>query len=425
MKRPFFYRKQVRFLSYSILAFVLAFWLTLLVNLFLFLVILLKYREYRIEYIKGDAIMEELTLTDRGYELSEDMGRRLDERKQWAMLLDGTGKMVWSYGKPKEIKESYTLSDIARMSRWYLEDYPVYLRAFEDQVMVIGLPRKTMWKYNLQFPISWINYMKRVWFWVLLFDFVWILVLAVIFTRRWSRSREKARIEWIAGISHDIRTPLSVVLGYADALFSGDLKEEQRQQAVVIRHQSLVMKELVEDLNLTSELEYSMQALRREPVCPAVVLREVAAAFLNDAREGELEVEMDIDRQAEGIWVSADRRLLVRALRNLFQNSLRHSGQKATQIRLSLCRERHFCRILFSDNGIGYSREMLRRLNVKKRQRPTQNIHGLGIVCKIIQAHGGKAVFGNCPGGGGFCEIRLWLARTPKSDRRGKTAAGA
>ena len=63
------------------------------------------------------------------------------------------------------------------------------------------------------------------------------------------------------------------MLGYADALFSGDLKEEQRQQAVVIRHQSLVMKELVEDLNLTSELEYSMQALRREPVCPAVVLR--------------------------------------------------------------------------------------------------------------------------------------------------------
>ena len=48
MKRPFFYRKQVRFLSYSILAFVLAFWLTLLVNLFLFLLILLKYREYRI-----------------------------------------------------------------------------------------------------------------------------------------------------------------------------------------------------------------------------------------------------------------------------------------------------------------------------------------------------------------------------------------
>lgn len=101
MKRPFFYRKQVRFLSYSILAFVLAFWLTLLVNLFLFLLILLKYREYRIEYIKGDAIMEELTLTDRGYELSEDMGRRLDERKQWAMLLDGTGKWSGPMGSRK------------------------------------------------------------------------------------------------------------------------------------------------------------------------------------------------------------------------------------------------------------------------------------------------------------------------------------
>lgn len=55
--------------------------------------------------------------------------------------------------------------------------------------------------------------------------------------------REQARIEWIAGISHDIRTPLAVVMGYSDTLeHSEGLPEEIRQQAAVIRHQSVVMK---------------------------------------------------------------------------------------------------------------------------------------------------------------------------------------
>lgn len=412
MKKPIFNKKPARILTYSILAFVLAFWLTVAVNLILFLTMAFQYREHRTEYITGGSIMEELTLTESGYELSGNMGRRLDENNQWAMLLDGKGEVVWSYAKPVELKESYTLSDMARMSKWYLEDYPVYLRVWEDQIMVVGLPKGSMWKYTMEFPLSWMEYLKRVWYWILLFDFVWILLLAVSVTRRWSRGREEARIEWIAGISHDIRTPLAIVLGYADALWSSELGEEHRQQAAVIRHQSLVMKELIEDLNLTSELEYSMQALRKEPVCPAAVLREVAAAFLNDAGEGELEVEMDIHRQAEGSTVMADRRLLVRALRNLFQNSLRHSGQETARIRLSLCTKRRFCRILFSDNGVGYSQEMLRKLNSPKKQPPSQNIHGLGIVRKIVLAHGGRISFGNSPEGGSFCEIKFRLTKS-------------
>ncbi len=400
---------KLRILSYSVFTFAMIAWMTLTANLIIFFIIALHYQQYRPAYITGEEVMEELTQNEQGYVLSDRMQWQLEEKGQWAMLLDGEGKVIWSYAKPAELKDSYSMSDIARMSRWYLKDYPVYLRVYDDRIVVVGTPKLSMWKYNVSFPISWIEYYKHIWYWLLLFDFLWILVLAVIFTRRWSKSREAARIEWIAGISHDIRTPLAVALGYADTLVDGSLlPEEERQQAAVIRHQCLVMKELIEDLNLTSELESSMQALRKERFHPAAMLREVAAGFLDDAEEGTLEIEMDIDRQAEETVLFADRKLLVRALRNLFHNSLRHSEQAGVAtVRISLQEEKRFCRIVFSDNGIGYSEEMLCRLNGRRRKQPVQNIRGLGIVCKIVQAHGGKITFGNGEAGGSYCEMRL------------------
>lgn len=415
MKIPKFHSKPIRLrrLLYSIFTFVMTAWLTIFVNLVLLILLLLQYQQDFPAYIDGEEIIEELTLTDHGYELSDTMQRHLTAYDQWAMLLDGTGKVVWSYAKPAELKDVYSLTDVARMCRWYLEGYPVYLRLWDDRIMVSGIPKNAMWKYNIQMPVPWINYVKKIWYWLLLFDFLWILVLAAFFTRRWSKGRERARIEWIAGISHDIRTPLSVVLGYAAALEeSGSLGEDERQQAAAIKHQSLIMKELIEDLNLTSELEYSMQALRKEPVCPAAMLREVAAAFLDDTGEGRLEIEMDLDGKAEEIVLMADRKLLVRALRNLFQNSLRHSKQEEeTVIRLGIRTEKYVCRILFSDNGTGYPEETLRQLNGKKRKQPPQNIRGLGIVCKIVRAHGGKILFGNGEEGGSFCEMRFVIRR--------------
>lgn len=400
---------EMRKVSYYAIALALMIGLTLIVNLAIFLLIAFRCHQELPLYAKGEDIMEELAFTDTGYELSKDMQTKLTEMNQWAMLLDENGNAVWSFRKPEEIKESYSRSDIARMSRWYLEDYPVYLRVWDDKIMLVGIRKHSMWKYNIEFPISWIDYMKKVWFWIVLFDFALILILAFSLAKRWTKNREQARIEWVAGISHDIRTPLSMVMGYSDTLQkSENLTEEERRQMAVIRHQSMVMKELVEDLNLTSRLEYSMQALRVEKVRPAAVLREAAAEFLSDADEEKTEIEIEISEQAEGLWIQADRKLLVRVLRNLFHNSIQHGKQQETTIiSLHMRKERGWCCISFSDNGVGYSKEDLHQLQRQKKERPEQKIRGLGIVRKIVFAHGGKIHFDNNERGGCFCEIRL------------------
>ena len=74
------------------------------------------------------------------------------------------------------------------------------------------------------------------------------------------RKKDEARANWIAGISHDIRTPLSVILGYAGELQDDPaLPPQEQEQAAVICRQGIRLRDLVSDLNLVSRLEYDMQ----------------------------------------------------------------------------------------------------------------------------------------------------------------------
>ena len=284
--------------------------LTTVLNIFFLLAAGAVYVNTDASYIQGGDVMKALTFTKNGYVLSEEMQEEFERQDQWAMLLNEDGRVVWSIRRPEELETEYSRSEIARMTRWYLKGYPVHLRVWDDRIMIVGMQKDVMWKYDVEFTLSWIDFVKRVFLAFLLTNFIWIVVLAFAFTKRFMKNREQARIEWIAGISHDIRTPLSMVMGYADTLeHNEELAEEARQQAAVIRNQSMVMKELISDLNLTSQLEHSMQALRKERVCLAEIVRGVAASFLNDSAYRTLEIEVEIDEAGESMSVNADRKL--------------------------------------------------------------------------------------------------------------------
>ncbi|UQT50251.1 hypothetical protein M5E87_12360 [Flavonifractor plautii] len=87
--------------------------------------------------------------------------------------------------------------------------------------------------------------------------------------RREQQERDFARSDWINGISHDIRTPLSMVMGYAGQLEADPvLLPRRRAQAAIIRRQSQTIRDLINDLNLTMRLDYAMQPLRRGASTP-------------------------------------------------------------------------------------------------------------------------------------------------------------
>lgn len=322
-------------------------------------------------------VADDLVQTDRGYVLGESGQAVLRENGcAFLLLLDGNGHTVYSWQKPEEIPDSFSAGDIGAFSKWYLKDYPVGVwRCGEEGLLVFGYPKDSLVRYNPTWKTdelySMLGYIQVF----ILFNAGLVLMLALLFGYRFYRSlkpvgegidalaegrsvclrergmtqylrekinqtsrllekqkkelarRDTARTEWIAGVSHDIRTPLSLIVGYADEMATDErLNAETRQKAVMIRSQSFTIKKLIEDLNLTSKLTYHMQPLRRENYVPAVWLRQTAALMLNGGEiPEEYDVEMDVDPELERLFMNGDVQLLTRALQNLLGNSVRHN----------------------------------------------------------------------------------------------------
>ncbi|MCL6632745.1 MAG: HAMP domain-containing histidine kinase, partial [Alicyclobacillus herbarius] len=102
---------------------------------------------------------------------------------------------------------------------------------------------------------------------------------------------EKTREEWITGITHDLRTPLASVKGYADLFASPDYKwteSEIRQFGQVISDKAAYMDDLIEDLGLTFRLRNQALPLRRKPENVVEIIRNVVIDFVNQAQsEGQ------------------------------------------------------------------------------------------------------------------------------------------
>ena len=67
----------------------------------------------------------------------------------WAMVLDDTGNIRWSYALPDALNHAYTTGEVAGFARWYLDDYPVFCWAEDYGLFVIGLARGSLWKCSI------------------------------------------------------------------------------------------------------------------------------------------------------------------------------------------------------------------------------------------------------------------------------------
>ena len=175
--------------------------------------------------------------------------------------------------------------------------------------------------------------------------------------------RDLARTEWIAGVSHDIRTPLALIVGYTDRLSkSPNLNQEEKALADAVCRQSLVIRQLITDLNLTSKLAYEAQPLNKKECSPA---------------------------DMEKVRIFADSGLLKRALRNLIGNSVRHNpGGCQVMVRLYEKNEKIY--IFVKDTGKGVP-----ELVVQNMDNQTDKVHimGLRLARQIVRAHGGELIF--------------------------------
>ncbi|MCQ1528293.1 sensor histidine kinase [Lutispora saccharofermentans] len=401
-------------------------------------------------------LADSLTKSDSVYTLSESLKNKIKKQNQWAMLLSDDGNVSWSENLPSDVPLKYSVSDVAGFTRWYLNGYPVYVWRHPDGLFVLGNKKGSVWKHDIEMPQK---VMDNTLVWVpavLILNGAAAILLALLFGMRLFRSlkplargiedmaekrtvelstngllgdlaaginktsaqlakqeaalnkRDNARTTWIAGVSHDIRTPLSLIMGYASQLENDpELPQSKREQAGIIRRQSQRIKTLINDLNLASKLEYDMQPLRQDSVALAPLLRIIAADFLNSGLSGSYSINVAMDESVQNVLVTGDEELLRRAVSNLITNSIRHNP-KGCDIKVTPEKGFGNCSLSVSDNGVGFTHEMLNNLNYPKSSVELKN-HGLGltIVRQIIKAHGGTTEFRNLPEGG--CTIVLCL----------------
>ena len=381
--------------------------------------------------------------------ISEERLQELNRNQIWAMLLDASGHCIWEASLPEEIPTQYTIQDVAVFSKGYLQDYPVFVRNTDNGLLVLGYPKDSFMKLTGNyFPIRAIRIFPLFITGILAIDIVLLFLVYYLSKRKISKNTEpimasiktlstgkpvdlsirgelseiadsvnqasqvlsrqnQARANWISGVSHDIRTPLSMIMGYAQRI-AGDhgASENIQQEAEIIRAQSAKIKDLVQDLNLVSQLEYEMQPLHKEPVRLSKLLRSYAADLLNAGIPEEYSVEMKISKGAETAAIECDVRLISRAISNLVQNSINHNPQGCTICLRLDCSDASIS-LVIADNGVGLSAEKLRELEEKPHYMESTDErldlrHGLGLllVRKIVEAHGGGMKIESAPQSG-------------------------
>ncbi|MCI8824182.1 MAG: HAMP domain-containing histidine kinase [Lachnospiraceae bacterium] len=376
---------------------------------------------------------------------AEGLSGLLEENHAWAMILDDAGTVIFQRGLPEELPRRYTTTDVAKFSRWYLGDYPVYVREHPQGLLVVGGEKGSRAKYYFSVNES---YVRKLFVGLAAVFSINIIVVVLLIwknTRHIEKAvtpilrgietvssgqpvslpekgelaeinrqlnkagafiakKDTARAEWISGISHDVRTPLSVMLGFAGQLEDDrTLPASAREQAACIRKQGERLRSLISDLNLTSRLEYSMQPLRMKKVYLVELARQVVCEFLNGGLEERYGIAFCADQESESLPILGDEALLKRALGNLIQNSIVHNPQ-GCQISVSiLCKEAGIT-VEVADDGAGVSAEKLKELTADHRRLESTDEklnlrHGLGVllVRQIVEAHKGTMIMESEP----------------------------
>lgn len=433
-----------RIISRYLVTAILMLLLTLFLNVFLYIVCGFQIiRSTNRTTSRVRVVADALEVSEGRVSLSGNGFDYLNEHYVWAMLLGDDGRILWKWKLPPQLDHTYTACQIAAFSKWYLDDYPVTERITDYGLLVVAQERYSIWKHNVSDSVKVIEFIAHMIPVTLFFNLLFVLLTVFVFGLRFYRSlkilgngiqelseqkpvrlpekgmtellarqlnrtsdllirqkerldqRDDARASWIRGVSHDIRTPLSLIMGYAAHLKEDpSLPERQQRLAERIEQQSLKIKRLIEDLNLTSRLEYEMQPLRAAQLKPAGLLRTIVSDFYNQGLSRAHIINLYMDPDVEQITLSGDAALLTRSFSNLIGNSIRHNPKGCTVSVTAELKDGGAVCFQVSDDGCGIPETVIQALtDAPGHTKKAPHIMGLRIACQIFRAHGWQVDF--------------------------------
>lgn len=395
---------------------------------------------------------QEIVLSETGMDITGQGKDTLERNQAWIQILDENGNQVYGFRVPPEAKTNYTPMDIVQTYKYMEKELMStvfigekkgngkrysYLIGFQDPYLERNILTYDIRKVGRFLQIGIVT--------VLCVDGFIALCIAYLFSKRLTRplsalidgikqlahknyrghyetkgiykdvfynvnmlteelrasELERNRLdrmkeEWIANISHDIKTPLASIQGYSEMMRDKDYDftvEEMRDYAEIIERKSLYLKDVIEDLNLSTRLRNKGLTLNLKSVNVVSLVRNAVIDTLNDTRYGNRNI--DFRYSDEVILKEVDEILIRRAVANLIYNAVVHNSEDVS-IAVSVEKEGGTVRIVVEDHGKGIREEELERIFDRYyRGTNTGELHkgsglGMAIANDIVKAHDGE-----------------------------------
>jgi signal transduction histidine kinase len=401
--------------------------------------------------------------------------QQIDAEKAWVELINSTGKVVDEYGTERETV-TYSLQDLLTLAEDKHDSAAAYFHPETEQAIIVGVNDSipisnleqslfetisskiliillllflllllgTFW-YARKFGVPLITMMK----WIqnlgnglyeqpldlhqhsiilnkkgklkrkyrLYKDLIATLSQLTESLKENEAGRQKmaqTREEWIGGLSHDLKTPLASISGYAQMLESKSYswtEAETREFAGIIAEKSTYMKELLEDLTLSYRLKNQALPIAKEQADINELVRRIIIHFINDPTSSDK--EFIFQPSTESAFAFIDSKWFQRIMDNLIANAVKYNPP-GTSITVTISPiEQHLMIITVADDGIGMDNETLGNL-FQRYYRGTNTSHssngtglGMAITKQLVQLHGGSINVKSTPQRGTIVRIIL------------------
>lgn len=373
---------------------------------------------------------------------------RLDEYGLWIQFLDESGLEIFSYNKPTGYPEKYSASEMLALgSSDYQNGYTVFVNSLEDSEEIcsycIGFPYD-IGKYMLHYNGSRVSRLSPVARGMILSALGALIIIVLVFVFWFSRKlsgitkgiknislrayrplqengmfgeiysalnkmdrdihradqisqeTETTRREWIANITHDLKTPLSPIKGYAELLADSSDKEKQTVQ----EYGSIILKNinytenLINDLKLTYQLDSGAIPYNPQKILITRCVKEWVIDIINDPAFSDRDIAFE--SHLPELYADIDSALFRRVVTNLILNALTHNPAK-TKVSVTLDTDKNDSILLsVRDNGNGLSESEQSKLferyyrGTNTKEKPEGSGLGLAIANQIVTLHGGE-----------------------------------
>ena len=426
----------------GILKFILAFLTIILIDFVLLVATtnFIRSQQSPIDIIQG--VSSNITPSNGTYKVNQTAKKLIKKHNLWVMILDQeSGNEKFNIKKPKNIKTQFDYADVIKFSRYYLDDYPIFTQIKKEQkdIYIIAFPKESIIRYGNNFfdlkriqifpililVIIFVNCLFCLFLYLYSVTFLNRniqpiinaigklpvglnkqvnsvqelnrLTLAVNSANKKLRKNEEFKENWISGIAHDIKTPLSVIVANTSLAIEKTDNDDLLKNLKPTLVESHYIQNLLNDLNIFARLTNSNLKLNQEITDIIPFFKEIIIQIINQEIWNDFNFEFIPDNKLLGKKMYIEKSLMSRVIHNLIYNSVLHNPSGCNiQIVLNYISRNKFS-VIIRDNGIGTSTDRLKNINkIEEFNFDISGVRrsgmGLKISNQIVDLHGGSMI---------------------------------